>query len=123
MANPGSVCLKLPSLDLPACFREDSSWLAEMEGLEELQAGSLARLQLEIPSQGQRQRGSEQTVELGAGVGWRSQASRWESRRLCSASSPLCLCAQAHCGLRGQSILLGGGNCWPLESKGKLGLK
>ena len=108
------------------CFRGDHSRLAEMEGLRDLQAGLLARLQLEIPSQGQRPQGSEQTVELGAGQGWLSRELRWEAqpaRWLRSASSPLCLRAPAHCGLRGQSILLGGGNCWPLESKGKPSLK
>lgn len=40
-----------------------------MEGLRDLQADSLAWLQLKIPSQGQHPQGSEQRVELGAGKG------------------------------------------------------
>lgn len=89
------------------CFRGDCSQLADMEGLRDLQAGLLAA------------QGSEQTVKLGTGDGWLSQEPCRDSRLsrwLPSPSSPLCLGAQAHCGLHGQSILLGGGNCWPLES-------
>lgn len=84
-----------------------------MEGLRDLQADLPAWLQLEIPSQGQHPQGSEQRVELGAGKGRLSREllESWMAQRLCSPPSALRLGAPVHCGLRGQSILLGGGNC------------
>lgn len=98
------------------CFRGDHSWLAVMEGLKDLQADLLAWLQLELPSHGQNPQGLQ--AESGAG-GWEGTAKprAAESLGWSTASQPslppssLCLRAPEHCGLRGQNIFLGGGNC------------